>query len=162
VSDEPLAGVTFVDHTADVGMDLVAGELEELFHLAALGMLALLRGHDDEDGPRTADPATGPHRAAGAGGAVDPGPADALLELEAPGPARLLAAWLRELLFLHETAGRDYAGAAFERLGTTGLRARVALESARPAIREIKGVTYHELGVERTDHGWKGRVIFDV
>ncbi|NIP79498.1 MAG: hypothetical protein GWM90_09895, partial [Gemmatimonadetes bacterium] len=33
-------GVTFLDHTADVGIDVEADDLEELFHRAALGMLA--------------------------------------------------------------------------------------------------------------------------
>ncbi|NIP79499.1 MAG: archease, partial [Gemmatimonadetes bacterium] len=77
-------------------------------------------------------------------------------------PPGLLAAWLRELLFLHETRRSDYVGAAFDLLEGSALHARVRTEPARRAVREIKGVTYHELAVRRAGDGWKARVIFDV
>lgn len=139
-------GITFLDHTADVGMDVTAPSLEALFHRAALGMLALLRGYDDEPAPD---------------GAREPD-ATQRLELEAEDAAGLLAAWLKELLFLHEVHGADYTGATFHNLTGRALTARVGTAPAAPAVREIKGVTYHELAVEESDDGWKARVIFDV
>lgn len=159
-------GITFLDHTADVGIDVRAPSLELLFHRAAVGMLLLLHGRDDEDAePRSApaDPGAG---AGGGSGTGDPeraaGVGTRAVTLEADDTAALLADWLRELLFLHETRHADYAGATFDRLDADGLEARVRTEPAPRAVREIKGVTYHELAVEQTADGWTGRVIFDV
>lgn len=142
---DDLDGITFLDHTADVGLDVAAGTREELFHRAAAGMVALLRGHDDDGDPPMS---VGSDRTL-------------TLELSADDDAGLLAAWLKELLFLHETRQVDYAGARFDRLTSTRLEARVETGPAAP-VREIKGVTYHELAVQQTAAGWKARVIFDV
>jgi SHS2 domain-containing protein len=164
-SDVPLPGVTFLDHTADVGIAVDAPSPELLFHRSALGMLALLRG-DDDRAPGDDDPA--PHNGPRP---VHPDGPTTLVDLTAPGIADLLADWLRELLFLHEVHHRDYVDAAFEQLpadaaepadGRVTLRARVRTATAAPAVREIKGVTYHELEVEGTERGWRSRVIFDV
>ena len=148
----PLAGITFLDHTADVGMDVAAPSRERLFHRAALGMLALLRGDDDPEADASAPSVP----------AAERGPEHLSVELSADDGAALLAAWLRELLFLHETRHADYAGATFDRLTAGRLEARVETEPSAPAVREIKGVTYHELSLEETEDGWKARVIFDV
>ncbi len=154
-------GITFLDHTADVGIDLEAPSLELLFHRAAVGMLALLQGLDDEEpGAASLSEADG---ASDRSGLEDARGVEVLsMELEAEDAPALLADWLRELLFLHETRHADYARATFDRLGETVLEARLETEPAAPAVREIKGVTYHELGVERTEGGWAARVIFDV
>ena len=162
-------GIEFLDHTADVGIDVHAPSLELLFHRAAIGMLLLLQGRDEAAEAENTDVSDG---ADGLGAADDPESAGALegptgietrtVELEAEGAASLLAEWLKELLFLHETRHADYGRATFDRLGEEVLEARIQTEPAAPAVREIKGVTYHELTVERTDRGWYGRVIFDV
>lgn len=141
-------GLTFLDHTADVGIAVEAPSLDALFHRAALGMLALLHGLDDEDGGSDHDHA--------------PRTSETTVELEESGPALLLAAWLREILFLHGTGHRDYVDARFPRMEPTALRARVRTAPAARPVREIKGVTYHDLVAEPSAHGWRGRVIFDV
>ena len=148
------SGVTFLDHTADVGFDVRAPTPAALFHAAALALLALLRGDEDGDAPATAAPAA-------AGGA----PRTRTLRLAAPDPARLLADWLRELLFLHEIERLDYDEAEFELLELAPpcrVHAVVALHAGGRAVREIKGVTYHEIDLRPVDAGWSGRVIFDV
>ena len=152
-----LRGLTFLDHTADVGFDVEAPTPEAAFHRAALGMLALLRGEEDADGPDGSDDAAGEDRLV-----------ERDLGLTAPDPARLLADWLRELLFLHEIDRLDYRSAAFETLDLPAdphlarLAAVVRLSPGGHAVREIKGVTYHEIDARRTPGGWAARVIFDV
>lgn len=146
-------GLSFLDHTADVGIVVDAGSLDALFHRAALGMLALLRGEDDDRLGPTAAAATRSRSR---------GDESVEIALSGAGLAELLAGWLRELLFLHETKQRDYVGSEFQRLDATALRARVRTEPGRGAVREIKGVTYHELAVERAGSGWSAQVIFDV
>lgn len=153
---EGLPGVRALEHTADVGLEVEAPDPPALFHRCALGMRALVEG----------------------GGAPRPGSQAGLetrfLELSAPDLPRLLAAWLRELLFLHEVKGFGYRSASFQTLDPPLLRARVEGDAAaRVPDREIKGVTYHglEAGPNREREGgdggrkdapWRARVIFDV
>lgn len=143
-------GVREIEHTADLGMEVEAGSLEELFRRAAAGMMALVREDSEADGP-------------GRGGG-DEGAEPRVIELEGDGDtARLLVRWLRELLYLQEVDGFVYGEAEFERLDESGLRASVRgdPDPARQ-IRELKGVTYHGLEVGRADGGWRARVIFDI
>ncbi|MBW3553228.1 MAG: archease [Gemmatimonadetes bacterium] len=152
----PASGVTFLDHTADVGFEIAAPSKEALFHSAGVALLALLRG--EEDNP-AADPAaeTRPHAGAAGGHAA--------VEVAAPDAARLLADWLRELLFLHEVERQDYQASEFATLDLSPpcrLRARVELRAGGHAVREIKGVTYHAIYLRHRGSGWEARVIFDV
>lgn len=151
-------GVAFLDHTADVGMDVEAASLEQLLHRSALGMLALLRGAEEEGGP-----ASGPARdAAPAADAAAPDAPSVPIQLHADDAVGLLAGWLRELLFLHEVRGEDYVGLEVDRLDERTLAGRILTRSDGRAEREIKGVTYHELAVTESDGRWRARVIFDV
>ncbi len=135
-------GVRLLDHTADVGLELEAPDLETLFLRAARGAEALV--------------GTTPEPAAAGGEEV-------AIALEAGDVALLLAEWLRELLFLRQVRGRSFVDARFEELTATRLAARIRLTPAGDdAIREIKGVTYHGLEAVRRDDGWYARVIFDV
>ena len=151
----PSPGVTFLDHTADVGFEIAAPSKEALFHSAGLAMLALLRGEEDAAG----GDGTGERRPEGA---LE---REAALEVTAPDPARLLADWLRELLFLHEIDRQDYSAAHFDTLALSPpcrLRARVRLRAGGHAVREIKGVTYHGMYLRERGPTWVARVIFDV
>jgi len=136
-----------LDHTADVGFELVADSLEGLFTGAARGMFALIEGVE-EDGQRD-----------------DGGTARESIEIACTGDdlAELLVAWLRELLWLHNDGSLVFRNAGFPWLDERALRARVDLAVAsRPPVREIKGVTYHELVARRTGPRLHARIIFDV
>lgn len=133
-------GVRRLDHTADVGIEVEAPDLAELFRRAALGMMGLIL---EEPAPEPAE--------------------ERQLVLEAPDLPSLLFLWLRELLYWHEVGGFAFAEAAFRALLETRLEAvvRGGPDPCTPA-REIKGVTYHELAAERRPDTWFARVIFDV
>jgi SHS2 domain-containing protein len=150
-----LTGVSFLDHTADVGIDVAADSLAELLHRAALGMLALLRGEEESgDLAETED-----RQRADGSGRLDAVPVD----VRADAPVGLLVAWLREILFLHEVERLDYVRADFQVVGPEHVAGRVLARRGGHAVREIKGVTYHELeATKRSDGGWSARVIFDV
>jgi SHS2 domain-containing protein len=153
-----LAGITFLDHTADVGMDVEAGSLEELLHRCAIGMLTLLRGEEDNASP--AWPGNAPD--ARAADADDVATETTPMELHAEDVVGLLASWLREVLYLHEVRGADYVGLDAERLGPERLVGRLLTRQDGRAVREIKGVTYHALAVTEEAGRWRARVIFDV
>lgn len=145
-------GVREIEHTADLGMEVEAGSLEELFQRAAAGTMALVRSTGDAHRPHQ------PHSA--------PGPRSVRIQLDGGTDddiATLLVRWLRELLYLQEVANFVYRDATFERLDGSGLRASVHPEpDPSPQIRELKGVTYHGLVVERAGDRWRARVIFDI
>lgn len=134
-----------LSHTADVGFEIRAGSLEELFETAARGLVQA----------RGADPASRAETSR------------TRVELDRPDLERLLVAWLRELL---HRAGQEGAvpETEVEEVDTTGsgaaIRARVAWRAEDEAgpTREIKGVTYHGLAVERMDGGWHAQVVLDV
>jgi SHS2 domain-containing protein len=137
-------GVLPLDHTADVGLSVLAPSLEALFDRAAAGMRGLIEGTDG-------------------GAAADASQRGRTMEVEADDVGALLVAWLRELLFLHQVEQLAYRSAAFESLGEMTLRAEVIFGSAaRRPVREIKGVTYHGLEAVAGPEGWRARVIFDV
>ena len=137
-------GVHEVEHTADTGIEVSAGSLQELLHRAALGTLHLVRGGSAE-------------RPAGAATEIR------TISLEASAPDLLLARWLQEVLYLREVDGLEYAGAQFDTLTTTALEAKVTLyRDPAPPVWEIKGVTYHGLAAEERNGEWWARVIFDL
>lgn len=140
VSEIPVEGVTAIDHTADVGLDVEAADLPELLARAALGMDWLLR----EGRP----PAEEEERS---------------LELDGGDPPFLLRALLRELLTWFELDGFAPATVDVHEASPTRLRARLrgGIPDS-PPVREIKGVTLHALAAEPRDGRWWGRVIFDV
>jgi SHS2 domain-containing protein len=153
-----LAGITFLDHTADVGMDVEAGSLEQLLHQCAVGMLTLLRGEEEEPGRAGAGQGQAPAEQDPA-----PLPTDSVpIELQADDPVALLAGWLREVLFLHEVRGADYVRLDVDRLDPGRLVGRLLTRHDGRAVREIKGVTYHALAVTEAAGRWRARVIFDV
>jgi len=134
----------FIEHTADVGIDVQADTLADLFVTAAAGMFELVLGRS----PAAVPPSV---------------PLEARrVTLQADDAAGLLVAWLRELLFLHETTWLCPYHAEFTTLTESSLDAAVQFGPAAEPVREIKGVTWHQLSVHRRNHAWQARVIFDV
>jgi len=179
-SELPVPGVTALDHTADIGLEIEAPSLPELFRRGALGAMWLVlerepfeeareerRGQDQEAGDSRAGPPSGPLE--GSAGLMETRPLE-LAEADLPS---LFRAWLRTLLFWEETEGfvvreTDFSFSPVPLCTTPdgqafGLNARVrGVVDQGPRVREIKGVTLHQLRVERVGGGWSGRVIFDV
>lgn len=141
---ERVPGVRELDHTADVGIEVRAGSREELFHRAGRGLLSLVREVGETDSGAEPD-------------------AERRISLEAADAAELLVRWLRELLHLYESESEEYVAAEFEALEDGHLVARVRTCPVQGvAVREVKGVTYHDLDVREAGGEWRARVIFDV
>lgn len=156
-----------LSHTADVGFEVRADTLAELFRGAADGLVRTLRADPEEDGDAAA---TGGERAAPTGEDVAPGREDASpeaerLSLERPDRERLMVGWLRELLYRATAEGRFPEEVRVDEVGPTSLEARVRWTppGAAGLAREVKGVTYHGLRVERESDGrWHARLVLDV
>lgn len=141
-----------LSHTADVGYEVAADSVEELFRGAADG---LVRAVLEEDG----DGGSGPS------GVPDGGDRETLA-LERPDRERLMVAWLRELLYRISRDGRLPTEISVEMTGASSLRARVRWSepgSGEAPVRDVKGVTYHGLRVEEDREGrWHARLVLDV
>ncbi len=136
-----------LDHTADAGVVVTAEDLEGLFREAARAMTDCITdvGRVRPSGAR---PVT----------------------LVAADLELLLVEWLGEALYLFEVEGFLAAGGelAIVDRGAAGPRLTGDFlgephdPQRHPHKVAIKAITYHGLSVERTDHGWRARVIFDI
>ena len=134
----------FFDHTADIGVHVFGGTLEELFTNAAAalyGALGQLQKSEVRD--------------------------QKLLEIEAATAEDLLHDWLAELLYEVETNHLLYDEVEIteltpQRIAATLSGGEIDFDRSQ-ANEEIKAVTYHELRVEQLpDASWRATVIFDV
>jgi SHS2 domain-containing protein len=132
-----------IEHTADIGIEVEAGTLAELFEGTATAMFSLI-----------VDPAT------------VTGDVEKELSLEAGDLEELLFMWLNELLFIMYADGLLFSRFEVKDIGDSRLVAAAIgekLDRERHRLgEEIKAATYHEMMVERLDEGWRARVIFDV
>lgn len=135
------------DHTADLGLRVVADSLSELFAEAAVGMASLIVADVD---------------------CVELS-VQRSLEIESPDLEYLYFDWLSELLYLFESEGLLAANAEVEITGTS-LRAVVNAdtfcETRHRRSHEVKAVTYHGLSVESHERAgkenWTAEVIVDI
>jgi len=138
-----MAPYELIDHTADMGIAVTASDIYELFETAAHAMFeqiidtALLTGEE-----KTAITVNG----------ID--------------KADLMISWLRELLFLWNGRERLVKRTQIEQLTATEINGSMWHDPYDPTrheiLSDIKAVTYHGINVEKTEHGWRARVIFDV
>jgi SHS2 domain-containing protein len=126
----------WVDHTAEVELEIAAGSEREVFAdaLDALGELLGATGDGDE------------RRA---------------VEVRANDRPALLAAWLEELVFLAETEGFEALGLESLELHGEALRATVRGRRGDPPPL-VKAVTYHRLAFAPAGSGYSARVVLDV
>jgi SHS2 domain-containing protein len=181
----PVTGVRALEHTADVGLEVEAPALDELFRRGALGAMWMVLGRmpgeagagspgaGKEAGKEAgeADAEEAGEEAGEAGSAPASGTRD--VELREEDLASLFRSWLREILFWQETEGFVTRDVRFKFLPAPSCHAEdgqaFCLEAKvegnveeGPVEREIKGVTYHGLEVQEKEDGWRARVIFDV
>jgi protein archease len=127
----------WIDHTAELELELEASSEAGLFEAAFEAMRELLSG------PQTAERV------------------EIEVELEGSDHALLIADWLGELAFLGETRGLVPDRLASFELGESGASARVEGAAGDPP-HLVKGVTYHRLALGRADGRWRARVVLDV
>jgi len=137
------ASVRLIEHTADIGLEVRATTLAELFRQAALGLLQVLEPLTPAR-PLQARP----------------------VSLSGSEPAELLVGWLNEILFWLET--RRLLPAEFEvrELSDRRLRGVIRGEPLVPKRhrlqREVKAATWHQLQLQHQAEGWFARIYLDL
>lgn len=131
------------EHTADLGLRVVAPDLPTLFADAARGLFAMIVADLRSIRPQRA------------------------WTIDLPGGEYelLLFDWLSELLFLFDT--QHALLCEFDvRLDASGLHATARGETWDPSRHalehEVKAITYHGLRVQQRPDGWTAEVIVDI
>jgi SHS2 domain-containing protein len=139
----PEGSYAFFDHAADVGVEVRADSLEQLFVMAGLALMAWI----------------GPPPAEAAGISLP-------LQVEAEDLEALLVKWLRELLFLFHREHAYFLGTGHLAISGTSASAQADFglwkDASYQDYQEVKAVTYHQLRVAREGDSWLARVIFDI
>ncbi len=142
-AEETPAWLREIDHTGDIGIEVVAEDLRQLFARAAGGLFRVLT-EIDRVAPRTAQHVL----------------------VEADDRDALLVRWLSELNFLHVTEGWLFCTFEINELSHRRLVACVRGELFDPdrhvLYPEIKAVTFHELVIRQRESGWHVQIIFDM
>jgi SHS2 domain-containing protein len=142
MSEHTRGSFEFIDHTADAGIRVEAPTLEDLFETAGLAFTELVTSVGSLDCR-----------------------VERRFKLQEDDIETLLVSWLHELLYLLDT--EDLVFGRFQvKLHDFSLEAVAWGEIFDPNIHtiktEIKAVTYHQLEVAKSDHGWQAQVIFDI
>ncbi|HXG00775.1 MAG TPA: archease [Bacteroidota bacterium] len=137
------ASFRILEHPADLGIEAHGSTLEEAFAQAAVGLVSIIL-----------DPAT-----------VEPRQAKEV-HLRGTDLEQLLVKWLSEIVYLYD--GQGFVGKEFEivRLTENELDAKVRgepidLQKHRTRL-DVKAVTYHQLQIQHTDHGFRVQVYLDI
>ena len=134
-----------IEHTADVGIELVAPDRVTAFERAAAAMFDTMCDLD-----RVRESWRGEVSVQGRPGDLE----------------HLLVRWLTELLYLFEVRGLLLSGFQIEAFRDGAIEARVVGEPYDPGRHElkvgIKAPTYHSMAVEQKGGEWRVRVVFDI
>jgi SHS2 domain-containing protein len=132
-----------IDHTADLGIIVKGGNIKELFVNAANAMTDLMVKSDIRE--------KGTKRR---------------LIVEGEDLPDLMVRWLSEILYLFNGEQILVSAIEISSISPTRLQSKLSVTSLNKIrheiLREIKAVTYHQIGVEETVGGWEARVIFDI
>jgi SHS2 domain-containing protein len=132
-----------IEHTADIGIEVEADTLADLFAGAARGMFSIMIP------PGTVLPA-----------------ASRSVTLQAKDLEELMFTWLNELLYLldaEELLLCRFEVAGIERFHLEATVSGERIDRGRHGMTgEIKAATYHQMKVEQRGGSWFARIIFDV
>lgn len=133
------------DHTADVGLRIEAGSLDDLFRTAAQGLFDYIVVNRDAIRVDSLED----------------------VNLQADSATELLLSWLGELLFRSETRHRLYN--RFDvHVATDGrsLRAQIGgepIDRDRHTLdHEVKAITHHGANLTESEGRWRAELILDI
>ncbi len=133
------------DHTADVGVRIMAETLDDLFETAASAMFGYVVVNLSEVRPAIEEE----------------------IALSAETTEDLLVSWLNELIYRSETGHRVFS--QFQVHVSTDRRSLVAVARGEPIDHhrhvldhEVKAVTHHGLSLVRDGSAWVAEVILDI
>jgi len=137
---------TLVDHTADLGIQIQAPNLEELFINAGIVLIDLLLKRKTLVQNKSPEPVT--------------------ITLNGIDIEDLMVRWLGEILYIFEAEQRVVLAINIETLNQKELKAQLTTipfdDRSYEINHEIKAITYHQIKVAPKGKVWEARVIFDL
>ncbi len=134
---------TLIDHTADIGIDVLGATLRELFTNAAFALFDIITDLSKVECK-----------------------AECNIKISGIDREQLLVNWLTELLYLHDVKNLLFKNFCIADIKDNQLTATINgeafIEGKHVIKTEVKAVTYHNLSIIKEDHQWKARVIFDL
>jgi len=154
------------DHTADMGIRVLAPTLAELIAPATEGLYAVIGKVVAADARDVAGEGAPGDRPATAQDGIKGEPATRTFEIVGDDPALLLRDYLGEVLHVFDVEHRrltDVRAREFtaRRLVVTG-ECRPIDETRSVLAREVKAVTYHELAIRPVAGGYEATYIVDI
>jgi SHS2 domain-containing protein len=135
--------VRFIDHTGDIGIQLEAGSLEEIFQLSAQTMFEIICPSANAEARRQ-------YR----------------IDMKEDDLEQLWVSWLSHLNFLFQTKQFLLAAIDSIKIENNSLQAVVKGGLINPDKHrielEIKAVTYHKMYIRHDNNRWRAQVIFDI
>lgn len=131
------------EHTADIGIEVEAPDIEGLFVRSALAMFDIMVGLGSIAQTRSS-------------------------RIQASGENlnELMVAWLNELLYVYSVEGMMFSDFTDVHLGADSVSAQglgeVFDRAKHDADLEIKAATYHDLAIRNYSGKWMARIILDV
>jgi len=136
-------GFTFLNHTADMGIRVIAPTLVDLFETAAQAMMEIMLKQRPPGN-------TSPLR----------------LSVDGEDLPDLMVRWLGEILYILEGEERVVMDVDIDGVSPTRIDAIVHTVPFDPELHdittEIKAVTYHQIDVSQRGGDWEATVIFDL
>lgn len=133
-------GFEEIEHTADHALKVYGKNLRELFISAAQGMTSLMMTD-----------------ISGVSGEIAK-----TVKLETIDTESLLVEWLGELAYWAEAEMLVFSTFKIQKITANDIDASV-MGGRVPALeKHIKAVTYHNLKIEKTNHGLEATIVFDV
>jgi SHS2 domain-containing protein len=133
------------DHTADLGLRIVADDLADLFQTAAVGLFDVIVANREDVRSLESEQ----------------------VSLHGDSPADLLVEWLNELIYRCETRHRLYSSFSVE-LDAACCRMTATIggepidRSRHILDHEVKAATRHGLSLRKEPRGWVAEVIVDI
>lgn len=135
-------GWRFLDHTADMRVEVRGASLESLFINAARSLLSLFNLQ------------------------ADPGTKEQIeVSVEGGETDELIVDWLRELLYHCQTKRLAITDIDILHISENCLKAMLIgsrVQEIYESPMEIKGVTYHGSSVQQDHQGYVAKIIFDI
>jgi SHS2 domain-containing protein len=136
-------GYEIIDHTADVGIVAYGANIDELFSNAAIALFSLITELESIESRFRLD-----------------------LELSSEDPESLLIEWLNELIYLFDVKRTLFNRFDIRSLTDNELKATCYgehLDTGRHTVKAgVKAATYHTLKLDKSDDGFRARIILDI
>ena len=132
-----------LEHTADLGIMVTGENLKALFQNAAHAMLRIMLEKPPQGKGKTGE-----------------------ISITGTDLPDLMVRWLGEILYLFEGENRWVTQTKIHDISSDHLDAQIKTvpfpSTCCEGLTEIKGVTYHQIEVNRVAGLWKARIIFDL